>query len=382
MLYEAKPLRIYDPEANKTYTRATSSDVTTPPIKNGVPQDLPKEFYPVNSKQTTASTASDSSPSAASDKNDKKQKLVYFIHYKGWKSTWDEWVSDERVLAWNEENLRTQKELRQMALAASNKKKFIHLDVDGPILSDLSVEPSSGSNGGNGHADSGASGQSQDHSNSGTSGASGKRRESSIKDDFGSNTRATKRSKAYDNDTDREDDFIRKQEVSLSVPDQLKALLVDDWEFVTKEHQVVPLPREVTVADILEAYAKVAGASRPVGTAEYEIFTEVISGIKHYFDRALGNILLYRFERQQYLNIRKKFPGVPMSEIYGPEHLLRLFVSLPALIAQTNMDQQSVAALREHLEECLRFMLKYRSKFFLKEYENTSPHYEAMSRGT
>ncbi|KAF5116980.1 hypothetical protein DV495_000556 [Geotrichum candidum] len=239
MLYEAKPLRIYDPEANKTYTRATSSDVTTPPIKNGVPQDLPKEFYPVNSKQTAASTAFDSSPSAASDKNDKKQKL-------------------------------------------------------------------------------------------------------------------------------------------------LKALLVDDWEFVTKEHQykVVPLPREVTVADILEAYAKVAGASRPVGTAEYEIFTEVISGIKHYFDRALGNILLYRFERQQYLNIRKKFPGVPMSEIYGPEHLLRLFVSLPALIAQTNMDQQSVAALREHLEECLRFMLKYRSKFFLKEYENTSPHYEAMSRGT
>jgi hypothetical protein len=27
-------------------------------------------------------------------------------------------------------------------------------------------------------------------------------------------------------------------------------------------------------------------------------------------------------------------------------------------------------------------MLKHRSKFFLKEYENTSPHYEAMSRGT
>lgn len=108
----------------------------------------------------------------------------------------------------------------------------------------------------------------------------------------------------------------------------------------------------------------------------------MISGIKQYFDRALGNILLYRFERQQYLNMRKQYPGKRMSEVYGPEHLLRLFVSLPALIAQTNMDQQSVAALREHVEDCLKFMVQHRSKFFLKEYENTSPHYEAISRGT
>lgn len=88
--------------------------------------------------------------------------------------------------------------------------------------------------------------------------------------------------------------------------------------------QVVPLPRDITVADVLEAYQE-AAPPRASGSAEADIFDEVISGIKLYFDRALGNILLYRFERQQYLNIKKKYPDFPMSQIYGSEHLLRLF---------------------------------------------------------
>lgn len=200
MLYEAKPLRIYDPEANKTYTRATSSDITSPPIKDGAPQDLPQEFYPTSPKNTATSSSTGTSTTTADDKSDKKQKLVYYIHYKGWKSTWDEWVSDERVLAWNDENLRTQKELRQMALAASNKKKFVHLDVDGPILNDPPALNSSSGNSGNGHTDSGADGLSAESTGSTTF---GKRRESSTKEDFGNNMRPTKRSKAHDNDTDR-----------------------------------------------------------------------------------------------------------------------------------------------------------------------------------
>lgn len=108
MLYEAKTLRIYDPNTQTAYTKA-SAEATIASIAAGdadaekkvegageVPGDLPSEL---------------------------DDKVAYYIHYKGWKSTWDEWVSDERVLAWNEENLRTQKELKQMALAAANKKK-------------------------------------------------------------------------------------------------------------------------------------------------------------------------------------------------------------------------------------------------------------------
>jgi mortality factor 4-like protein 1 len=56
------------------------------------------------------------------------------------------------------------------------------------------------------------------------------------------------------------------------------------------------------------------------------VLAEVMSGIVLYFDKALGNNLLYRFERAQYVDIRRKTAEArPMSEIYGAEHLLRLF---------------------------------------------------------
>lgn len=61
------------------------------------------------------------------------------------------------------------------------------------------------------------------------------------------------------------------------------------------------------------------------GSAEEDIFDEVLSGIKIYFNRSLGKILLYRFERQQFLDLKKAKPDEDPSNIYGAEHLLRLF---------------------------------------------------------
>ena len=84
---------------------------------------------------------------------------------------------------------------------------------------------------------------------------------------------------------------------------------------------------------ILKQYSTAEKAIRPKrpGSAEADIFEEVISGLKIYFDRCLGNILLYRFERQQYVDIRRSNEGKEMSEIYGAEHLLRLFGSFRRL---------------------------------------------------
>jgi len=95
--------------------------------------------------------------------------------------------------------------------------------------------------------------------------------------------------------------------------------------------QLVPLPRKPTVSEILKAYSTTDKANRPSrpGSAEADIFEEVISGIKLYFDRCLGNILLYRFERQQYVDVRRSSEGKEMSDIYGAEHLLRLFGIVP-----------------------------------------------------
>jgi len=42
----------------------------------------------------------------------------YFIHYNGWSKNWDEWVSHTRILKFNDENLKKQKDLLE------EKKKF------------------------------------------------------------------------------------------------------------------------------------------------------------------------------------------------------------------------------------------------------------------
>jgi mortality factor 4-like protein 1 len=72
------------------------------------------------------------------------------------------------------------------------------------------------------------------------------------------------------------------------------------------------------------------------------VLPTIVSGLKVYFDKALGSNLLYRFERPQYADIRKRYVTGPtvqvnqereMSAIYGAEHLLRMIglLSSPSL---------------------------------------------------
>jgi mortality factor 4-like protein 1 len=67
----------------------------------------------------------------------------------------------------------------------------------------------------------------------------------------------------------------------------------------------------------------------------------------------LGNLLLYRFERHQYADIRRQFPDKELVELYGAEHLLRLFVQIPSLIAHTNMDCEAIHTLVSYLTDIL-----------------------------
>lgn len=89
---------------------------------------------------------------------------------------------------------------------------------------------------------------------------------------------------------------------------------------------------------------------------------EVQAGLKVYFNKSLGNNLLYRFERGQYTKQLKSWADKPAnagkafepSARYGAEHLLRLFVNLPDLLAHTSMDAETTAVLKEHLSHFLR----------------------------
>lgn len=112
----------------------------------------------------------------------------------------------------------------------------------------------------------------------------------------------------------------------------MKSLLVDDWEEVTKNLKLVPLPSHTSVSLILDEYEQVEKAGRVEGSADWDLLEEVIVGLKEYFNKSLGRVLLYRFERDQYVDIYNRthagtgdLAGKEMSDVYGGEHLLRLF---------------------------------------------------------
>jgi mortality factor 4-like protein 1 len=183
----------------------------------------------------------------------------------------------------------------------------------------------------------------------------------------------------------------KKPEMKLNVPEILKVQLVDDWEAVTKNNQLVPVPRNPTVVEVLQQfgeYAKSLGKSSNLREAEL-LTPTIISGLQVYFDKSLGANLLYRFERPQYAEMRKQYITGPkviigqekeMSAIYGAEHLLRMIVSLPQMVATSTMDAESVSLVRDYVNELLVWMVKERDRLFVREYESASLQYQNISR--
>lgn len=130
----------------------------------------------------------------------------------------------------------------------------------------------------------------------------------------------------------QEESFVTKPAVKIPIPDNLKMILVDDWEQVTKNHAILPLPVPHPVNEILELYEEDERKNRRPGSAEYDLLVETVHGIKEYFAKCLGKILLYKLEREQYFEMRACWEGCILEwegkgpgDIYGAEHLIRLF---------------------------------------------------------
>lgn len=279
---------------------------------------------------------------------DKKSPFEYLVHYKGWKNTWDDWVPQDRLRKFTDENRELATTLRREAEAAFRQKS-----------TKTTLKRKAGS-------DRGSARDSEE-------------RQTSVPG------RVTKR--ARDNEIEKEEHFYTRPSVRIVMPDNLKSLLVDDWENVTKNQQVVALPAKASVNQILEDFVAEEKPKR-TSSADLDVLEEVIMGIKEYFDKALDKILLYRFEREQYKALRKKWEAGsgeysekgPL-DVYGAEHLTRLFATMPELIAQTNMDLQSTNRLREELSKFTLWLSKNSDKYFATRYMTATNEYVEKSRG-
>lgn len=142
----------------------------------------------------------------------------------------------------------------------------------------------------------------------------------------------------HDNNTWQEESFLQRPAVRIVIPDHLKAILVDDWENVTKNLSLVPLPSKHPVNEILDAYWDEEKGKRRYGSAEADLLEEVVAGVREYFEKCLGRILLYRFEREQFFEVRQlweagtgEWEGKGVGDVYGAEHLCRLFGMSPVV---------------------------------------------------
>ncbi|KAH7320091.1 MRG-domain-containing protein [Stachybotrys elegans] len=272
----------------------------------------------------------------------------YKVHYKGWKKTWDDWVLADRIRPFDDEH----KELAAQ-LHAQVKNSIQKTSKQPKNLLRTGGESSRGS---------------EERGSATVQGGRGGRR-------------------GKDWDLEQEDAFHNKPMINLPVPDHIQAMLVDDWENITKNNQLVPIPHPKPVTKILEDYLGYERPHREEGSASMDILEEVIAGLREYFEKALSRILLYRFERHQYIDVRKLWENTEDSsaiknvcDAYGAEHLARLIVSLPELLAQTNMDQQSVSRLREEIGKFTVWLGRNCETYFVNEYETPSQEYIDKAR--
>ncbi|XVF15492.1 hypothetical protein REPUB_Repub09cG0158400 [Reevesia pubescens] len=265
----------------------------------------------------------------------RKKEWKYFVHYLVRKqksllwvghlaNSWDEWVGADRLMKHTEENV-----MKQQVLV-----KKLGVDKSSKSGRSSQTKPKSSSD---------AKADKEDQKNTVTK---GKKRKS-------------------DSGVEKDNSSMEKL-VKIQIPSTLKKQLVDDWEFVTQQDKLVKLPRSPNVDDIFKKYLEYR--SKKDGTMTDSI-GEILNGIRCYFDKALPVMLLYKKERPQYQEV--VLDDVSPSAIYGAEHLLRLFVKFPELLAYVNIEEETLSRLQQKLMDFLKFLQKNQSTFFLSAYDGS-----------
>lgn len=253
---------------------------------------------------------------------------TYYLHYQGWKSKWDEWVTLERILENNEENRYKKKELDQLTKrkrTAPSPAATLNSSTNGTASKDKKVErkvkkQKQGAKKGNPH-------------------------------------------------------------LHLEFNNQLKYLLVDDWEYITKDKKIIELPSKNPVSHIIKEYSEYRKTNLN-DKVQLDVLDEVLLGLELYFNKSLSLNLLYKYENLQYLELLKEDKintTTHQSEVYGIEHFLRLMILFPGLISDTTMDGVSISVLMNEITEILSFLTKNLTEY-TNNYIYASPQYDSLAR--
>ncbi|XP_074378620.1 protein MRG1-like [Apium graveolens] len=243
----------------------------------------------------------------------------YLVHYAGWNKRWDEWLGTDRLMKFTDENI-------QIQLAKNTK-----------------------------------------------SGHKGKAKQANedIQNQLATNTKSGDKGKAKESD----EILLAEENMNIEIPRMLKKQLVDDSEFVTSLGKLVKLPRNPNVDDILKKYFRFKVKKNNIhpssdmlsGNRLRDEIQEILYGIRYYFDKALPTMLLYNNERKQYEALSAE--NIPPSVAYGAEHLLRLFVKLPEILQDVNIEEEMRMKLEHEIPGLIKFLQENQSTFLLSTYQ-------------
>ena len=123
-------------------------------------------------------------------------------------------------------------------------------------------------------------------------------------------------------------------------------------------------PMPLTAHQVLDCFMETRSSLQGCSAAQLTQLQATVDGLRLYFNKALPRVLLYRQEREQYEALSQRYPETEMVDLYGAEHLLRLFVRLPVLLASAAMTQMETKRVQARLSEFLKFMQKNSQELF------------------
>ncbi|XP_056661400.1 mortality factor 4-like protein 1 [Monodelphis domestica] len=350
------------------------------------------------------------------------KQVRYLIHYSGWNKNWDEWVPESRVLKYSEANLQRQRELQranqeQQAAegrgargAAPGRRGASALQQKNveTLFQNIRITPAASSPGATAAASGSAPALASTSAPAEVPGPGRKTRKGKQKAAAtagGEGGPGTSSSGAAVGGRDTPQPLPRRRgrgdpgrsdgprgaaaassaraELQVQIPAELKPLLVQDWELVTKQGRLVALPAAKNVDSILEDYVRHRKAHGGTGDHLEYAADEVAGGIRAYFNVMLGPQLLYERERPQHNRVLAAHPDVPMSGLYGAPHLLRLFVRIGTALSYTPFDDKSLALLFGYLHDFLRYLASDPSAFFdVSDYKEAPEASQKAARTT
>jgi len=175
----------------------------------------------------------------------------------------------------------------------------------------------------------------------------------------------------------------------ISIPEELKYVLVSDWDLLTHKKSLFALPAKISVANIIADFVKNAeklATDNKSGMTHVKLSMtkEVAHGIQGFFDAFVGTQLLYNNEKVQFQEeVLKDTSGKAPADIYGSAHLLRLMVRIGGLLDRYNIrDESEVRIIENLISDFLQYLETNRSRYFTsKNYVEATEEYLAKTVG-